>query len=61
MYARTFGYTPDGILQDKDRMGGNQMEKAFFWFLDNYEDVQSYVLAVRTVSEFAQEFIPDYS
>jgi len=60
MYARTFGYRPEAILQDKDRMGNDQMAKAFFWFLDNYEDVQSFVLAVRTISEFAQEFIPDY-
>lgn len=60
LYNDVFSALPEGILEDKSSLGQNKFEKAFFWFNDNYRQTQSVILAIETISELAQEHIPDY-
>ena len=57
-YARDFGRTFEGALSSTTKKEVDQHTKAFIWMLDHYNDVQAAVLAIRTISEFAQEYIP---
>lgn len=60
VYNDALSTLPKGVLENKSSLGQNQFEKAFFWFNDHYEQVQSIILAIQTLSEYAQDNIPSY-
>ena len=60
VYNDALSTLPKGVLENKSSLGQNKFEKAFFWFNDHYEQVQSIILAIQTLSEYAQDNSPSY-
>lgn len=59
IYNSSFSNLPKGVLESQTSLGRNQMERAFRWFLDHYEQTQSSILSIHTLSEYAHDQLPD--